>query len=207
MIALWCHVGFYCACLCVKLLQSCPTLCDLWTVACKAPLSMGFSRQEYWSGLPCPPPGDLPNPGIESVFLVFWIGRQVLYHFVIWEAQGQGFLKYDSWTSSISITWEFVRNISSWDFPRHNEWQTLREGPTICIFISLPLDSIHTSLKTVAVSIFQTEEMGRSIAGHGKLAPQNQNKAHSQCTMKFLWLEHNVLTVLGILFCSTFCFT
>ena len=37
----------------------------LWTLACKAPLSMGFSRQEYWSGLPCPPPGDLPNPGIK----------------------------------------------------------------------------------------------------------------------------------------------
>ena len=36
-----------------------------WTVAHLAPLSMGFSRQEYWSGLPCPPPGDLPNPGIE----------------------------------------------------------------------------------------------------------------------------------------------
>ena len=35
-----------------------------WTVACQAPLSMGFSRQEYCSGLPCPPPGDLPNPGI-----------------------------------------------------------------------------------------------------------------------------------------------
>ena len=48
-----------------KLLQSCLTLCMLWTVACWAPLSMGFSRQEYWSGLPCPPPGDLPNPGIE----------------------------------------------------------------------------------------------------------------------------------------------
>ena len=40
-----------------------------WTVACQAPLSMGFSRQEYWSGLPCPPPGDLPNPGIEPAFL------------------------------------------------------------------------------------------------------------------------------------------
>ena len=40
----------------------------LWTVACQAPLSMGFSRQEYWSGLPCPSPGELPNPGIESVF-------------------------------------------------------------------------------------------------------------------------------------------
>ena len=36
-----------------------------WTVACQAPLSMGFSRQEYWSGLPYPPPGDLPNPRIE----------------------------------------------------------------------------------------------------------------------------------------------
>ena len=36
-----------------------------WTVACKAPLSMGFPRQEYWRGLPCPPPGDLPNSGIE----------------------------------------------------------------------------------------------------------------------------------------------
>ena len=36
-----------------------------WTVARQAPLSTGFSRQEYWSGLPCSPPGDLPNPGIE----------------------------------------------------------------------------------------------------------------------------------------------
>ena len=37
----------------------------LRTVACQVPLSKGFSRQEYWSGLPCPPPGDLPGPGIE----------------------------------------------------------------------------------------------------------------------------------------------
>ena len=39
----------------------------LWTIAEKAPLSMGFSRQEYWSGLPIPSPGALPNPGIEPV--------------------------------------------------------------------------------------------------------------------------------------------
>ena len=38
----------------------------LWSVAHQVPLSMGFSRQEYWSGLPCPPPGDLPDPGIMS---------------------------------------------------------------------------------------------------------------------------------------------
>ena len=37
----------------------------LWTIAYQASLFMGFSRQEYWSGLPCPPPGDLPDPGIE----------------------------------------------------------------------------------------------------------------------------------------------
>ena len=47
---------------CAKSLQSCWTL-DY--VACQAPLSIGFSRQEYWSGLPCPPPGDLPDPGIK----------------------------------------------------------------------------------------------------------------------------------------------
>ena len=48
-----------------KQLQSCPTLCDPMEVALQVPLSMEFSRQEYWSVLPFPPPGDLPNPGIE----------------------------------------------------------------------------------------------------------------------------------------------
>ena len=38
-----------------------------WTVACQAPLSMGFFRQQYWSGLPVPSPGDLPDPGIEAM--------------------------------------------------------------------------------------------------------------------------------------------
>ena len=46
--------------------KSCPTLATPWTVACQASLSMGFSRQEYWSGLPFPSPGALPDPGIES---------------------------------------------------------------------------------------------------------------------------------------------
>ena len=45
--------------------KSCPTLGTPWTVACQAPLSMGFSTQEYWSGLPFPSLGDLPDPGIE----------------------------------------------------------------------------------------------------------------------------------------------
>ena len=42
----------------------------LWTVACQAPLSVGFSRQEYWSGWPCPPLGHLPNPGIKPASLM-----------------------------------------------------------------------------------------------------------------------------------------
>ena len=45
----------------------CPTLVTPWTVACQAPLSMGFLSQEYWSVLPFPSPGDLPDPGIEPL--------------------------------------------------------------------------------------------------------------------------------------------
>ena len=41
-----------------------------WTVICQAPLSMEFSRQEYWNGLPFPTPGDLPDPQVELTFLV-----------------------------------------------------------------------------------------------------------------------------------------
>ena len=61
-----------------------------WTVAQEDPLSMGFSRQEYWSGLPCPPPGNLLDPGIEPTPPnVSCIGRQVLYPSAAWEAPGK----------------------------------------------------------------------------------------------------------------------
>ena len=52
-------------------LQLCSALCDPLVGNPPAPLSMGFSRLEYWSGLPCPPPGDLPDPGIEPMSSVF----------------------------------------------------------------------------------------------------------------------------------------
>ena len=51
----------------VKLFSHLQLFVMLWTVAHQAPLSMGFPRQEYWSGLPCPPPGDLSDAGIETV--------------------------------------------------------------------------------------------------------------------------------------------
>ena len=52
-----------------KLLQLWPTLCAPWTESHPVPLFMEFSRQQYWSGSPCPPPGDLPNPGIKPMSL------------------------------------------------------------------------------------------------------------------------------------------
>ena len=56
------------------------------TAACQAPLSMGFPRQEYWSELPFPPPGDLPNPGMEpkSPRSPVSIGKWILYRWATW---------------------------------------------------------------------------------------------------------------------------
>ena len=52
---------------CCLITKSCPSLfATPWTVHCWAPLCMGFPRVEYWSGLPFPSPGDLPNPGMEA---------------------------------------------------------------------------------------------------------------------------------------------
>ena len=56
--------------MCAKSFQSCPTLWDPWTITLQDPLSMGFSRQEYYSGWPCPAPGDLSDPGIETIHIL-----------------------------------------------------------------------------------------------------------------------------------------
>ena len=53
-----------------KSLQSCPTLCDPMNHSLPASSVHGILRQEYWGGLPCPPPGDLPDPGIEPASLM-----------------------------------------------------------------------------------------------------------------------------------------
>ena len=64
------QLSVLCAVLCFSLsrVRLCATL---WTVACQAPLSLGFSREEYWSGLLFPSPGDLPDPGIEPASPAF----------------------------------------------------------------------------------------------------------------------------------------
>ena len=55
--------------MCAQLLSHVQLFVTPWAIARQAPLSMGFSRQECWSGFPFPSPGDLPNPGIEPTFL------------------------------------------------------------------------------------------------------------------------------------------
>ena len=63
-------------CACGKLLSHVRLFATLWTVAHQAPLSMRVSRQEYWSGLPCTPPGDFPTPGSNPGLLHCW---EILY--------------------------------------------------------------------------------------------------------------------------------
>ena len=82
-----------------------------WTVAHQAPLSMGFSRQEYWSGFPFASPGDLPNPGIQPI--ISYTGRRVLYHWVTREAL------------STFITTSHIRNLD-WETTCKNSPKLLR---------------------------------------------------------------------------------
>ena len=66
-----------CAVLCCAQSLNRVQLYDPWTIVRQAPLSMGLSRQEYWNGLPCHPPGDLPVPGIKPSSPALW---QIFYH-------------------------------------------------------------------------------------------------------------------------------
>ena len=85
---LWIHIASVCACV-----LSCFTCVQLfatpWTIARQAPLSTGFSRQEHWSALPCPRPGDLPDPWIEPapVKTPVLVGRFFTTS-ITWEAPG-----------------------------------------------------------------------------------------------------------------------
>ena len=80
-----------CSVTCVRLFET------LRTVAHQAPLSMGFSRQEYWSGLPCPPPGDLPDQGIEpESACISCITGRFFTHWATWETLARNVLSAKS---------------------------------------------------------------------------------------------------------------
>ena len=117
----------------------------LWTVACQAPLSMGLYRQEYWSGLPCPPPGDLPNSRIESVSPA---SSALTGRFFTTEPRGKPSQSYDRDENFINIpkVWgserfqvgECTCVLGGW----HTQNLTWTENPELRSLLNLPL---HTS--------------------------------------------------------------
>ena len=90
----------------------------LWTVARQAPRSMKFSRQEWWNGLLCPPPGDLPYPGIEPVSSALASG--LLTSRAIWEAHsisiGESIFSRIPWFSPLSSLYPLVH---TWETGSH----------------------------------------------------------------------------------------
>ena len=81
----WIHIVF----VVIQLLSHVQLIETPWTVAHKFPLSMVFSQQEYWSGFPCPPPGDLPDPGVEPASLMSpALAGRFFTTSATWEAHG-----------------------------------------------------------------------------------------------------------------------
>ena len=100
----------------------------LWLVACQVPLPMGFSRQEYWNGLPCPPPGGLPDPGIKPASLMS-------------PALEGGFF-------TTSTIWE----AHIW-YESESESEVAQSCPTLCdpIDCSLPGSSVHGIFQAIVL--------------------------------------------------------
>ena len=104
----------------------CPTLVTPWTVACQAPLPMGYSRQEYWSGLPFLSPGDRPDPGIEPESPAL---QQILY-----------WLSYEGSPLIASLVLQLVKNPP--EMQKTPVWflgrEDLLEKATHCNILALP---------------------------------------------------------------------
>ena len=87
--------------LCVLVTQSCPTLCELLSCSCQGALSMEFSRQEYWSGLPFPSPGDFLSPGIKPGALELQV--DALLSQLLWKHQTSDWLETKGWLCWLMI--------------------------------------------------------------------------------------------------------
>ena len=120
-----------------KLIQSCPTLCD------QAPLSMGFSRQEYWGGFLCSPPGDLPDLGIKPTSLESpALTGGVFTTSATWSLNGSlrsGHLLSVSWTFSCVFIWSPLLLFHSLGFSFVSYWSGFRFHSLILWFFKIPL--------------------------------------------------------------------
>ena len=124
-----------------------------WTLAHRAPLSVGFPRQEYWSGLPCPPPGDLPNTGMKLMSPVL-AGRS----FTI---EPPGKIKMLTQSCLVFATlWTVARQASlSIGVSRQEHWSGLPCPPPG----DLPHPGVKSALPTLAGGFFTTEPPGKPI--------------------------------------------
>ena len=105
-------------CVCMLSCFSPVCLCvTLWTAVCQAPLSMRFSGQEHWSGFPCPPPGYLPDPGIEPVPVVSLALADEFF--------------------TTSATWEALQHCVVWVFtmPRNDIWSNNFANSSFCFLL------------------------------------------------------------------------
>ena len=125
----------------------------LWTVARQAPLPVRFSRREYWRGLPCPPPGDLPEPGVSCIssiasgfFTTEPLGKP-LYVFSSVQSLSRVWLFVTPWTTahqaSLSIT-------NCWSLPKPMSIESVMPSNHLLLCRPLLLPSIFPSLRVFA---------------------------------------------------------
>ena len=150
----------------------------LWSVACQAPLSMGFSTQEYWSGLPCPPPGDLLHPQIEPVSLMspalargffttstkarqklLIIRKKIIYIYYVIQ-KGDCYFSRLVMSDSFATPWTIAHQAYlSMGFPKQEYWNGLPfPSPW-----ALPDPGVEPTSLALAGGFFTTEPPGKPL--------------------------------------------
>ena len=142
--------GIWSHCVCVLSRFSCGWLCTtLWTLAYQAPLSMGFSRQEYWSGLQCPPPRDLPDPWMEPMSHISCIGRQVLYHYFHMESPSSPITSWQINSEKV----ETVTDFSFLEFKIPVESDCSHKNKRWCLFLRKAMTNLDSVLKSRDITL------------------------------------------------------
>ena len=169
-------------------LQSCLTLCyPINYVAHQAPLSMGFSRQEYWSGLPCPPPGDLPDPGIKPTILMSpELAGGFLTASATWEARWEEKKWYEGkqqqqkmrWYMGIFLPWQKLHSLTCispyFVFPiSTRKTETAPSGDT-------PLATLMSVLQVEVCNPALSVQFGHSVVSDS-LRPHESQHARPPC--------------------------
>ena len=172
--------------LCVYMVSRVWLFATPWTVAYQAPLSMEFSRQEYWSELPFPIPGDLPSPRIEpmSITWVSCIGRWILYHCTTWEAPH---IALKTRQKLLQLSWEVLINLlySPLDFHLFQTLQNSLNGKNF--------NSLEEYKRHLEQFFAQTESLGKPELWHFlKMAEGSGTKQWLRCSIKLLVKMKNV---------------